>query len=201
MTLQQEIEIFKKGIVELISEDSLQACLKKSRKEHRPLRIKYGVDPSTADIHLGHSLALQKLKQLQDLGHQVIFVVGDFTAQIGDPSGALKKRRQLSSEEVQQNAKTYCSQIFSILDKQKTKVVFNSEWLSGMRLRDFLRLSSCSTVAQTLARADFKERFDKNIDISITEFFYPLLQGYDSVVLNSDIEIGGTDQKFNLLLG
>lgn len=201
MIIQQEIKIFKQGISELISETDLLFRLKESRKKNTPLRIKYGVDPSAADIHLGHSILLSKLSQLQELGHQIIFVIGDFTARIGDPSGVLKKRKQLSGEEVRQNAQTYCSQIFKILDKKKTEVVFNSKWFDKMRLKDFLRLSSYSTVAQTLARADFKERFDKNIDISITEFFYPLLQGYDSVVLNSDIEIGGTDQKFNLLLG
>ncbi len=201
MNLQQEIKIFKQGIGELISEADLRARLKEARRKDRPLRIKYGVDPSAPDIHLGHTVPLRKLSQLQDLGHQIIFVIGDFTAQIGDPSGALKKRRWLSEEEVKQNARTYCNQILKILDKKKTEIVFNSRWFSKMCLKDFLRLSSYSTVAQTLARADFKERFDKNIDISITEFFYPLLQGYDSVVLNSDVEIGGTDQKFNLLLG
>lgn len=201
MAVQQEIKIFKQGIAELISEADLLSRLKEARKKNRPLRIKYGVDPSAPDIHLGHTVPLHKLSQLQDLGHQIIFVIGDFTAQIGDPSGALKKRRQLSEKEVKQNAQTYCGQIFRILDEQKTEVVFNSEWFSKMSLQDLLRLSSYSTVAQMLARADFKERFDKKIDISITEFFYPLLQGYDSVVLNSDVEIGGTDQKFNLLLG
>jgi len=200
MNLQEEIKIFKKGISEIISEGDLRTRLKEARRENRPLRIKYGVDPSAPDIHLGHTVPLHKLSQLQDLGHQIIFVIGDFTAQIGDPSGALKKRKQLSEKEVRQNARTYCSQIFRILDEQRTKVVFNSEWFNKMHLKDFLRLSSYSTVAQTLARADFKERFDKNIDISIMEFFYPLLQAYDSVVLDSDLEIGGTDQKFNLLL-
>ena len=200
MSLQEEIKIFKKGISEIISEGDLRTRLKEARRENRPLRIKYGVDPSAPDIHLGHTVPLHKLSQLQDLGHQIIFVIGDFTAQIGDPSGTLKKRKQLSEKEVRQNARTYCSQIFRILDEQRTEVVFNSEWFNKMHLKDFLRLSSYSTVAQTLARADFKERFDKNIDISIMEFFYPLLQAYDSVVLDSDLEIGGTDQKFNLLL-
>ncbi|RKY39124.1 MAG: tyrosine--tRNA ligase [Candidatus Omnitrophota bacterium] len=200
MNLQQEIEIFKKGIAELISEQELLSRLKKRREEGKPLRVKYGVDPSAPDIHLGHTISLYKLKQLQEIGHQVIFVIGDFTAQIGDPTGILKKRKRLSEKEVKENASTYCQQVFKVLDEKKTEVVFNSKWLNKMSLGDLLSLCAHSTVAQMLARADFRERFEKNIDINIMEFLYPLLQGYDSVILHTDIEIGGTDQRFNLLL-
>jgi tyrosyl-tRNA synthetase len=199
--LQTQLKLIKKGVAEIISEPELVRKLEKSIKEKKPLRIKAGFDPSAPDLHLGHTVLLRKLKHFQDLGHEIYFLIGDFTGRIGDPTGKNELRKQLSKEEVEQNAKTYQKQVFKILDKDKTKIVFNSHWFEPMTSADILRLTAHSTVAQLLARADFKERYENNKDISLLEFMYPLLQGYDSVYLESDIELGGTDQKFNLLFG
>jgi len=195
--ISEQLKVIKRGIVELIPEDEFVKKLKKGK----PLKIKWGADPSAPDIHLGHTVVLNKLRQLQDLGHRIIFLIGDFTAMIGDPSGKSETRKTLSKEEVLQNAKTYQDQIFKILDRKKTNVVYNSEWLEKMGLSDVFKLSAQYTVARMLERKDFKERFKKEVDISVLEFLYPLLQGYDSVYLKADLEIGGTDQKFNLLMG
>lgn len=195
--IEEQLKIIKRGIVELIPEAELVKKLKKGQ----PLKIKFGADPSAPDIHLGHTVVLTKLKQLQDLGHEVIFLIGDFTAMIGDPSGKSETRKPLTKEVVEKNARTYKDQIFKILDKKKTKVVCNSQWLGKMDLQDMFKLSAQYTVARMLERKDFKERFKNEVDISVLEFMYPLLQGYDSVHLKSDLEIGGTDQKFNLLMG
>lgn len=167
----------------------------------RPLRIKFGADPSAPDIHLGHTVVLSKLKTFQDLGHEVVFIIGDFTACIGDPSGRSKTRPQLSKEEVARNAETYTKQVFKILDPEKTRVVFNSEWLDRLTLEDVVRLASRVTVAQLLQREDYAKRYASNTPISLHEFLYPLAQGFDSVRVEADLEIGGTDQTFNLLLG
>ena len=193
----KDLEIIKRGTSEIISPEEL----KKKLNMRKPLRVKFGADPTAPDIHLGHTVVLQKLKQFQDLGHQVIFIIGDFTARIGDPSERTEARKAVTAEEIKENAKTYQEQGSKILDMQKTEVVFNSEWFDKMSLSDVMRLSSYSTVAQMLARADFKERFNREIDISLLEFIYPLLQGYDSIQVKADVEIGGTDQKFNLLMG
>lgn len=201
MDVKKQLEIIKRGAVEIISEKELADKLHKAQVEKRPLNIKAGFDPSAPDIHVGHTVLLRKLRDFQDAGHTVYFLIGDFTGRIGDPSGQSVMRRQLTKAEVMENAKTYEKQIFKILDKDKTKIVFNSQWFDRMSLADIVKLASHSTVAQMLARADFKERFEKNIDISILEFMYPLLQAYDSVMLKADVEIGGTDQKFNLLKG
>jgi tyrosyl-tRNA synthetase len=169
--------------------------------EERPLRIKFGADPSAPDIHLGHTVVLNKLKTFQELGHEVVFIIGDFTARIGDPSGRSKTRPQLSKEEVERNAETYTKQVFKILDPQKTGVVFNGEWLDRLTLEDVVRLASKVTVAQLLQREDYAKRYASGAPISLHEFLYPLAQGFDSVHVKADIEIGGTDQTFNLLLG
>ncbi len=195
--MAKDLEIIRRGTVEVISPEELKEKLNR----RKPLRVKFGADPTAPDIHLGHTVVLQKLKQFQDLGHQIVFIIGDFTARIGDPSERSEARKPLTTEEINKNAKTYQKQVFKILDKKKTEVVFNSEWLDKMSSSDVLELSSHSTVAQMLARADFKERFNREIDISILEFIYPLLQAYDSIKVKADVEIGGTDQKFNLLMG
>jgi tyrosyl-tRNA synthetase len=183
--------------VELIPEDELIEKLKKGK----PLKVKWGADPSAPDIHLGHTVVLNKLKQLQDLGHEIIFLIGDFTALIGDPSGKSETRKPLSKAEVERNSQTYQDQVFKILDKKKTKVVYNSHWLSKLKLEDVINLAGKYTVARMLERDDFMNRFEKERPISIHEFLYPLIQGYDSVHLKADIEVGGTDQKFNMLVG
>lgn len=195
--MAKDLEIIRRGTVEVISPEELKEKLKRGK----PLRVKFGADPTAPDIHLGHTVVLQKLKQFQDLGHQIVFIIGDFTARIGDPSERSEARKPLTTEEINKNAKTYQKQVFKILDKRKTEVLFNSKWLDKMSSSDVLELSSHSTVAQMLARADFKERFNREIDISILEFIYPLLQAYDSIQVKADVEIGGTDQKFNLLMG
>jgi len=186
-----------RGTTEIIGADSLE----KKLKEGRPLRIKAGFDPTAPDIHLGHAVLLRKLRQFQDLGHDVYFLIGDFTAQIGDPTGKDQLRPRMTSRDIAENAKTYKKQVFKILDPKKTKVVFNSKWLNALSVEDFIGLTAFSTVAQMLARADFKKRFEEQKEISLLEFIYPLLQGYDSVYLKADIELGGSDQKFNLLMG
>jgi tyrosyl-tRNA synthetase len=195
--MKEQLALIKRGLVEIIPE----AELIKKLQLGKPLKIKWGADPSAPDLHLGHTVVLNKLRQLQDLGHEVVFIIGDFTAQIGDPSGKTEIRKQLSADLVAANAKSYQEQVFKVLDKKKTKVVFNSTWLKKMNLTDIFKLASQYTVARMLERKDFAERFEQEKDISVLEFLYPLLQGYDSVHLRSDIEIGGTDQKFNLLMG
>ncbi len=201
MDVNEQLKIIKKGVAELISEAELLEKLKKSQKENKPLIIKLGLDPTAPDIHLGHTVVLRKLKAFQDLGHQVIIIIGDYTGMIGDPTGKSETRKQLTREEVLKNAETYKTQIFKILDPQKTIVRFNSEWLAPMNFADVIKLAAKYTVARMLEREDFKKRFSTNLPISIHEFFYPLMQGYDSVALASDVELGGTDQKFNILMG
>jgi len=191
------LEIIKRGAIELVPEDELIAKLQRGK----PLRIKWGADPSAPDIHLGHTIVLNKLRQFQDLGHEVIFIVGDFTARIGDPTGKSETRKPLTKAEVEKNSKTYQEQVFKILDKKKTKVVYNSGWLSKMKIEEVINLAAKYTVARMLERDDFMNRFEKERPISIHEFLYPLLQGYDSVVVKADVEVGGTDQKFNMLVG
>lgn len=200
-SVQEQLQIFRENIVDLISEKELAAKIETSIQKKNPLRIKYGADPSTPDLHLGHTVPLRKLRQLQDLGHLVVFIIGDFTALVGDPSGKSETRPMLSEEEVRQNAKTYQEQVFRILDKKKTEVRYNSEWLGAMRSSDFLKLTAQYTVARILERDDFSKRYKSGQPIALVEFLYPLLQGHDSVVVNADIEIGGTDQMFNLLVG
>ena len=195
--LQDQVKIFKEGTVDLISEEDLIQKLKTKKM----LRIKYGADPSAPDLHLGHTVPLRKLARLQELGHKIVFVVGDFTARIGDPSHQTETRKALSEEEVKRNAKTYQDQVFCILNRKKTEVRYNSEWLGKFKPDDFLRLASRYTVARLLERDDFAKRFKEGRPIAVLEFLYPLLQGYDSVALESDVELGGTDQKFNLLVG
>lgn len=201
LEVNEQLEIIKRGAVEIISEEELTLKLKESLINQKPLIIKAGFDPTAADLHIGHTVLLRKLKQFQELGHKVIFLIGDFTARIGDPSGRSETRKQLSKEEALENAKTYTKQVSKILDINKIQIVFNSEWFDGMSVLDILKLTTHATVSQMLARADFKKRLAKNEDISLLEFMYPLLQGYDSVKLSADIELGGTDQIFNLLFG
>jgi len=198
---ETQLEIIKRGSVEIIVEAEFLKNLQKSFTENRPLKIKAGFDPTAPDIHLGHTVLLEKMRQLQDLGHEVIFLIGDFTGMIGDPSGKSEMRKPLTKEQVIENAKTYREQIFKILDPERTKVVFNSEWMSSMSAEDIIRLASRYTVARMLEREDFKQRWINLSPISIHEFMYPLIQGYDSVMLNADVELGGTDQKFNLIVG
>ena len=192
-----ELALLLRGVEEVIPKEEF---LKKLDKK-RPLRIKLGFDPTAPDLHLGHTVILNKLKLFQDLGHQVIFLIGDFTGLVGDPSGVNETRPVLSEKEIKKNAKTYERQVFKILDKKKTEIRFNSEWMNKFSPEEFIRLSSVQTVARMLERDDFHKRYTSQKPISIHEFLYPLLQGYDSVALNSDVELGGTDQKFNLLLG
>ena len=194
---EEQLSIIKRGVVEIIEEEEIL----KKLKEGRSLRIKAGFDPTAPDLHLGHTVLLQKLRQFQQLGHEVYFVIGDFTAMIGDPTGRSETRPPLSREEVLENAKTYEHQVFKILDPEKTNIVFNSTWLSGLGTEGIIKLAGKYTVARMLERDDFSKRFREGVPIYIHEFIYPLLQGYDSVFLKADVELGGTDQKFNLLVG
>ena len=200
MTIKEQIDILRQGTVQIISEEELKKKLEKSKSSKKPLRIKYGADPSAPDIHLGHTVPLKKLRQFQDLGHEVDFIIGDFTAMIGDPSGRSELRKPLTKKQVEENAKTYQKQVFKILDPAKTKVVYNSHWLNKLNLKDVVALTAKYTVARLLERDDFSKRYKGGQPISMVEFLYPLLQGYDSVELKSDIELGGTDQTFNLLV-
>lgn len=200
-TVTQQLDVIKRGSVEIISEEELTLKLHTAQKNKRPLHIKAGFDPSAPDIHLGHTVLLRKLKHFQDLGHSVYFLIGDFTGRIGDPSGQTEMRKQLSAQEVLENAKTYKRQIFKILDPKRTRIVFNSKWYDAMTFSQVIDFLSKYTVARMLERDDFSKRFRNNKPISILEFIYPLVQGYDSVVLKADVELGGTDQKFNLLVG
>lgn len=201
LTPEKQLEIIKRGTVEIILEEDLKKKLEKAYKEGKPLRIKVGFDPTAPDIHLGHTVLLEKMRQFQELGHEVIFLIGDFTGMIGDPSGKTETRKPLTREEVLKNAETYKDQVFKILDPEKTLIMFNSEWFNKMTALDMCRLAGAETVARMLEREDFKKRFTEGRPITILEFLYPLLQAYDSVYLKADIELGGTDQKFNLLMG
>lgn len=200
-SVEEQFRVLREGLEDLIAEEEFKARLASSIKKNKPLRVKYGADPSAPDLHLGHTVPLRKLRQFQEFGHLVVFIIGDFTAQIGDPTERTETRRRLSADEVLRNAKTYQKQVFKILDKNKTELRYNSEWLSAMTSADFLNLMGQYTVARLLERDDFKKRYESNRPISLVEFMYPLLQGYDSVKIESDVEIGGTDQKFNLLVG
>lgn len=201
MDIDKQLEIIKRGAIEIISEDELRKKLAQSIKTKRPLKIKAGFDPTAPDLHLGHTVLLRKLRQFQDLGHEVYFLIGDFTGQIGDPSGRSEIRKQLSRQEVAKNAQTYKKQVTRILDIRKLRIVFNSKWFARMTGVEILKLATYASVSQMLARDDFKKRYTGGENISILEFMYPLMQGYDSVVLEADIELGGTDQIFNLLMG
>ena len=198
---KKQLEIIRKGSEEIISEEQLIKKLKKSSNTNKPLRIKAGFDPTAPDIHLGHCVLLRKLRDFQQLGHIVVLIIGDFTAMIGDPSGRSDTRPSLTKEQIKQNSKTYQSQVFKIIDKDKTEIVFNSSWLGKMGAEDLLELSALENVARMLERDDFEKRYKSGKPITIKEFLYPLMQAYDSVSIKSDIELGGTDQKFNLLLG
>ncbi len=199
--IQHALNLIKLNTVDIISEEDIIQKLINSKKTGKPLRIKLGADPSAPDLHLGHTIALRKLRQFQDLGHHVVFIIGDYTAMIGDPSGRSQTRKPLTREQVLVNAETYKKQVFQILDPTKTEVRFNGEWLSKLTFEDTLKLASKYTVARMLERDDFMKRYKNGIPISVHEFLYPLMQGYDSVAIQADIEIGGTDQTFNLLVG
>src|SRR6204780_2078712 len=199
--VDEQLDYLQKGAAEIIRVSDLQERLELSRKNGKPLRVKAGFDPTAPDLHLGHTVLMRKLKHFQDLGHQVIFLIGDFTSLIGDPTGRSVTRKPLTSEEITQNAKTYTDQVFKILDLGKTEVRFNSEWLSTLGFEGIIRLASRFTVSQMLEREEFHRRFNNEQPISLHEMMYPLSQGYDSVALRADVELGGTDQKFNLLIG
>ena len=200
-TPEEQLEIIKRGIVEVLVESELKTKLERSCQDNMPLKVKVGFDPTAPDIHLGHTVLLEKMRQFQELGHEVIFIIGDFTGTIGDPTGRSEIRKPLTRDEVLKNAETYKKQAFKVLDPEKTRVVFNSEWMDKMTATDLIRLSAKHTVARMMEREDFKKRYASEQPIGIHEFVYPLIQGYDSVELRADIEIGGTDQKFNMLVG
>ena len=193
ISVDNQIELIRRGAVEVISEDELRRKLITARDKDRPLRVKLGLDPTAPDIHLGIAVVLRKLRLFQDLGHEVIIIIGDFTAAIGDPSGKSKTRPQLSAEEIQANAETYSKQYCQILEPERTQVVFNSEWLDQMTFSDVIKLTARTTVARVLERDDFVQRLESNTSIGVHEILYPICQGYDSVVLKADIEMGGTD--------
>lgn len=199
--VNQQMRIIRQGAANLVGEEELAAKLENSILTGKPLTVKFGMDPSAPDIHIGHAVALRKLKQLQDMGHMIVIVIGDFTAKIGDPSGRSKGRRAMTDREVLVNAQTYQEQIFHILDRKKTQVRYNGEWLEELGFEEVLKLASTVTVARMLERDDFENRFRHNIPIGLHEFFYPLMQAYDSVALEADLELGGTDQTFNVLMG
>jgi tyrosyl-tRNA synthetase len=201
MTIDEQLQFLKKGTVDLIREADLRGKLERSARTGKPLRIKLGVDPTSPDIHLGHTVVVRKLKAFQDLGHTVIYLIGDFTAMIGDPSGRNITRPPLSREEIDANAKTYRDQVLKLLDPDKTEFRYNSEWMDKFDAADFIKLAARTTVKQILERDDFEKRMNEQKPISLHELLYPLVQGYDSVALESDVELGGTDQKFNLLSG
>ena len=200
-SLEEQLALIKQGCQEIIREEELKARLKEAIATGKPLRVKAGFDPTAPDLHLGHTVLIQKLKHFQDLGHQVIFLIGDFTGLIGDPSGKSETRPPLTEAEVKANAATYQRQIFKILDKEKTGIDFNSRWMKQMSAQDLIKLAARHTVARMLEREDFHKRYASQTPISIHEFLYPLIQGYDSVALQADVELGGTDQTFNLLVG
>ena len=198
---QEQLKELKRGIVDFISEKDLLSKLEKSQKENKPLVVKAGFDPTRPDLHLGHTVLINKMRQFQKLGHDVVFLIGDFTAMIGDPTGKNETRPPLTKEEVKENAKTYAQQVFKILDPDKTRIEYNTKWFDQFKPDDFIKLSSKYTVARMLERDDFEKRYKSQVSIGIHEFLYPLVQGYDSVALKSDIELGGTDQLFNILMG
>ncbi|QIM48787.1 tyrosine--tRNA ligase [Pusillimonas sp. DMV24BSW_D] len=199
--LEEDLRVVKRGCDELLVESEFVKKMARSRETGRPLRIKLGLDPTAPDIHLGHTVVLNKLRQLQDLGHTVIFLIGDFTSMIGDPSGRNATRPPLTAEQIQENAQTYYAQASLVLDPERTEVRYNSEWCDPLGARGMIQLASRYTVARMMEREDFTRRFKSGIPISVHEFLYPLMQGYDSVALKADLELGGTDQKFNLLVG
>ncbi len=201
MTVAEQIDVIRRGAVEILLEKELLEKLEKSAKSGVPLKIKAGFDPTAPDLHLGHTVLLHKMRQFQQLGHDVYFLIGDFTGMIGDPTGKSETRKALTREDVLRNAESYKEQVFKILDPQRTKVVFNSDWLAKLSATDMIGLAAKYTVARMLERDDFGKRFATQMPISIHEFLYPLIQGYDSVALQADVELGGTDQKFNLLVG
>lgn len=201
LSVKEQINIIKEGTEEIININELEEKLVRSQKENRPLVVKLGLDPSAPDIHLGHTVVLRKMKQLQDLGHRVVIIIGDFTGMIGDPTGKSKTRKQLTREQVLENARTYQKQVFKVLDRNKTELRFNGEWLGKLNFKDVIELASKYTVARMLEREDFKNRFQNQMSIGIHEFFYPLMQAYDSLEIKADIEFGGTDQRFNVLMG
>ena len=201
MDIDRQIEVIKRGAVDLINEVELRKKLTRSKELKKPLRVKLGLDPTAPDLHLGHTVVLQKLKQFQELGHVVIFLIGDFTGMIGDPTGRVETRPQVSKEALLANAETYKKQVFKILDPDKTEVRFNSEWFEAMNAADMIRLCAQYTMARMMEREDFRNRYQNNLPISIHEFIYPLVQGYDSVALMADVELGGHDQIFNLFVG
>jgi tyrosyl-tRNA synthetase len=199
--VKQQLDLILRGVVEVIHPIELEAKLTRALKEQRPLRIKAGFDPTAPDLHLGHTVLIHKLKHFQDLGHQVLFLIGDFTGMIGDPTGVSETRKSLTTEQVRENAKTYQRQIFKILDPEKTLIEFNSRWMGPMTAGGLIELAAHYRVARMMERDDFQKRYHEQKPISVHEFLYPLVQGYDSVALKADVELGGTDQKFNLLVG
>ncbi len=200
MSIQKQVEVLTENTAEVINAEELESKLRRSREENRSLKVKLGLDPSAPDIHLGHTVVLRKMRQFQDLGHEVICLIGDFTGRVGDPSGASATRRQLTEDEVRENAQTYAEQVFQILDPQRTTMQFNSSWLAPMTFSDLIELASNITVARMIERSDFAERLRSDRAVYVHEFFYPLMQGYDSVALEADVELGGTDQRFNLMV-
>ncbi|MDD4170793.1 MAG: tyrosine--tRNA ligase [Syntrophomonas sp.] len=197
----RQMEQIERGVVEILPREDLLKKLEKSIRDGKPLRVKLGLDPTAPDIHLGHTVVLNKLRQFQDLGHEVHLIIGDFTGRIGDPSGKSETRKQLNEAEIIENARTYQEQIYKVLDQEKTIIHFNSEWLMPLNMIDVLQLAGKYTVARMMERDDFEKRYKEGLPIGVHEFMYPLMQGYDSVVLRADVEMGGTDQKFNLLVG
>jgi len=201
MNIQEQLDLLSRGALEILPAGSLEAKLKLAKKEDRPLRVKAGFDPTAPDLHLGHTVLLEKLRQFQHCGHQVVFLIGDFTGTIGDPTGKNETRPPLTHDEVLLNAESYKEQVFKILDPAQTEVRFNSEWLGNLTAADLIRIAGKATVARMLERDDFEKRYKGGQSIAIHEFLYPLVQGYDSVALDADVELGGNDQKFNLLMG
>ena len=201
MKIQEQMQLLSRGTLEILPHGSLEARLKEAAVEGRPLRVKAGFDPTAPDLHLGHTVLLNKMRQLQDLGHHALFLIGDFTGMIGDPTGKNATRPPLTREQVVENAQSYREQVFKVLDPEKTEIVFNSTWMDKFSAVDLIKLAATHTVAQMLERDDFSKRYKSNQPIAIHEFIYPLVQGYDSVALKADLELGGTDQKFNLLMG
>lgn len=199
--IENQIAVMLKGVAQHTPVSEIREKLREAAKENRPLRIKFGLDPSAPDIHLGHSVALRKIRQLQDLGHTAVIIIGDYTGMIGDPTGKSKTRKQLSREDVERNANTYMEQIFKIIDRSRTEMHYNSEWLSKMTFSDVIELAAKCTVARMLERDDFNNRYTNHLPLSVHEFFYPLMQAYDSVAVQADVELGGTDQTFNILMG
>jgi tyrosyl-tRNA synthetase len=201
LSAAEQYKILTENTAEIITEDEFRKKLERSVAENIPLRCKLGIDPSAPDLHLGHAVVLHKLRQFQELGHHIIIILGDFTGMVGDPTGRSETRKQLTVDEVMANARTYQDQIYNILDADKTELVFNSQWLAKLNFADVIKLASTLTVARMMERDDFSRRYQENIPISIHEFFYPLMQGYDSIAIRADIEFGATEQKFNLLMG